>query len=466
MALARNGKLSESLELFEIIKSKNTKIGVKPALKLLDILLDQSKSSLLQITNQKNVPLEFGFNIYRLIIDDHRVDPQPEIWNAILSLMEQYEYPMDKLLAMWSDIKSNVNLQKSNTLGLDDDIISKLLQCFIEKEDLRRSMEMLQWIHSLKLSSSSSSSNSIESEESTFCPSKISVDLYSKILKLCIEDKDIESGKYIHSQCVCHLDSEIVQKDAVLQCLMMQIYHQSADPNDAVTVQSLWNSMKEHTENVKDIPAVGWNIVARRYAENGEYEALMFLYEEMRKNEIDTEKETYIAMVNVCSNIVNLEKGKSVHLDMVKATNKLRFGPHAKLLEDLEVGKALLNMYSKCGDLVNTNKHWNDLKKADKDRMEVLREKVINIQHWNCIINVHAIAGNTEEIMTLYEELKSDPDVNPNDITYTMIVDVLNRKGMAERAKEILRDQHSEQEDINEEQRGKTGILTSNATEV
>lgn len=93
------------------------------------------------------------------------------------------------------------------------------------------------------------------------------------------------------------------------------------------------------------------------------------------------------------------------------------------------------------GDHVaRASKHWADLKQADAESVAVGGAKLVNIQHWNAMFNAHAIAGNVDDILELYAELKQDGDVHANDITYTMVVDVL-RKGLADKARLILEDQ-------------------------
>ena len=431
MSLARNGKLSESMELFDIIKSKNTKIGIKPALTLLSVLIEQSQSSILRnISKEASVPLDFGYSVYRLVIDDDRVRPEQDLLISMLDLLKEYDYPKDKLCSMWIDIKICCNRDE---LTIDMDILNRIMQCFVDGKELKPTKEMVEWLNS---------TNKISDYYN-----KIEDDLYLQILKLCIEQNELQFGKFLFNECILKKDRNENDKIISLKCLSLECFYKS---NDLETTKKIWSELKE-VENKKDIEATAWNIMCKLYAETEKYEELMFLYEEMKENEIEANKEAFIAMINVCSNIVNLEKGKSVHLDMVRAQNKLRFGPNSKLLDDIEIGAALLNLYSKCGDFINSSKHWNDLKKADEDHMTINKEKIIDIKHWNCILNAHAVAGNVEEVENLYQELNKDEHINANDVTYTIIIDLMNRKGLKDKAKEIINDQNKHNENTEED---------------
>ena len=412
------------MELFDAIKSKtDIKIDIKPAMKLMNILIDQSRSSIINISNQSDLPLIFGFNVYKLLNEhnNYNYDNIDQIFKSMLDLIKEYEYPLDKMYILWNDIKDI--LQSNSNINIDSVILTTLMEQFIDKKELKYCMEILKTI------------NDRDRNEN------IEESLYEKILKECMDANEFEFAKYIYNEC-------LVEKYSYLKalCLCLEIYHHN-DDGDGLMMKKIWKEIVENNnENKSEIPFSGWNRMALLYFKNGEYQELIDHYQEMKNNDIECDKQTYIALINVCCNLVNLEKGKSIHLDIVRSQNKLRFGPNSKVLQDIEVQKSLLNMYSKCGDFINTLKHWDDLKKIQYEN-ENENERILNIQEWNCIINAHSIAGNIDDVLSLYQQLKDDKYIKPNDITFTMIIDVLNRKGMKEKAKEILRDQDNDNGD-------------------
>eukprot|EP01084_Bolivina_argentea_P187513 322976_1 len=226
---------------------------------------------------------------------------------------------------------------------MDIDLLLNILECLIDKHELHPAMEVCEWLNA-----------------NTSTSDKITPDLHVKILKECIAQKELAFGKYIYSECMQE------RRCCLSLCLCLEIYYQL---KDMAMVKDIWNDISTPT-------ATACNIMCRLYAQNGEYEQVMSLYSNMKEKEIEAEKETLVALINVCSDMVNLERGKSVHLDMKYMEN---------VNVDVDLNAALLNMYSKCGDFANSVKHWNDLKSHN--------EEALTIEHYNCIINAHAICG-------------------------------------------------------------------------
>eukprot|EP01084_Bolivina_argentea_P076342 138356_1 len=411
ISLARNGKLLESMQLFNKIKSKNNNIGIKPAIKLINILIEQAELLNMQeseLEPQFNssllIPLDFGYDIYRLLIDYRYIESESVlmICTLMFDLFKKYKYPSDKVQCMWIDIKKN-NINDSN-------IIIKLMNCFIDKYELKIALDIFKWIINNK--------NILKGTNDD--------ELYIKILNECVKQNEFEIGKYICQQYIENTNMKIETENinninVNIICLCLNIYYKC---NDKETVLEIWeNNMKNKCE-IKFIDSNILNIICKLYSENNlHYEKLMFLYEDMKNNNICIDKYTFISLINVCSNILNLDKGKEIHLNV--SNNNILIN------NDFEILTCLLNMYSKCGDFMNTLKYWDDLKKYHNN--------LLNIQHYNCIINIHCQYGNINEILTIYKELKKN--INPNEITYTMVIDVLNRKGMNDKLKEILREE-------------------------
>lgn len=409
----------------DIINSNNnTKLDEKPAVKLINILIEQSQSSILSISNQANVPLTFGFNIYQLIIN--QAENKIIVFNLMLDLLKQYQYPLDKLQIIWNQIKHPQSIEYNQDLI---QILSNLMEKFIDKKELKLTMEILKWIN--------------DQNDAEILDKMNNNLLFENILTQCIEENEIEFSKFIYNEYLINKYSDKSYLKCICLCLEMYVNDKNIEMS-----KRIWNDIiKNNESNKTEILHSTWNKMIKLYAKNGDYQELMDHYGEMKENEIECNGDSFIELINVCYNIVNLEKGKSIHLDMVRTQNKLKFGENSKLLQDIEIQKSLLKMYSKCNDFINTLKHWNDLKNNHNEEL--------NINDWNCIINVHSVNGNVDDILSLYHELKNNENNNikPNDITYTMIIDVLNRKGMKEKANEIL----------NESQSGNDNILEINS---
>ncbi|KAF8401571.1 hypothetical protein HHK36_012515 [Tetracentron sinense] len=162
-------------------------------------------------------------------------------------------------------------------------------------------------------------------------------------------------------------------------------------------------------EEMPERDLVSWNAIILGYVQNrNPTEALQFF----RRMQIESFKPNVITIVSVlsaCASVGALDTGKWVHIFV----NKNGF------LLDPFLGSALIDMYSKCG--------------AVELALEVftcLKEK--NTCTWNSLINGLAMNGHAEQALSLFNEMRIDKSVRPDEVTFVGVLLACSHGGFIE----------------------------------
>lgn len=117
---------------------------------------------------------------------------------------------------------------------------------------------------------------------------------------------------------------------------------------------------------------------------------------------------TISSVLTVCSNLVGLEQGEQVHAQAIKTG----------FLSDVVVGTAVVNMYSKCGNI----------KKASKAFVEMKSRTLIS---WTSMITGLAQHGLSRQALDLFNDMRLAGD-RPNKVTFVGVLSACSHAGMVE----------------------------------
>lgn len=151
---------------------------------------------------------------------------------------------------------------------------------------------------------------------------------------------------------------------------------------------------------------VSWTAMIFGYAQMGKGEVGVELYARMRNEGVAPNHRTFVAALKACSSLTalgerdkaarkfTLELVRSIHLDVVKSGFET----------DLFVGAMLVDVYAKCGSLVDA-----------KHVFERIPER--NVVSWTSMISGYAQMGQGEAALKLYAQMQEEGIV-PNDRTF------------------------------------------------
>lgn len=157
--------------------------------------------------------------------------------------------------------------------------------------------------------------------------------------------------------------------------------------------------------NQRDV--VSWTAMITGYAQQGQGgEALQLYTQLVQEGDVEPNDRTFVSVLNACGCLPEMETsedfdGKAYMLQQVRAV-------HAEVVRrgyqfDVFVGNSLVDMYSKCGDLLAAQLVFNSLPNP-------------NVVSWSALITGYAQQENSEQAFHIYAQMQ-EKGVQPNDRT-------------------------------------------------
>uniref|UniRef100_A0A7I4E4U3 Pentacotripeptide-repeat region of PRORP domain-containing protein n=1 Tax=Physcomitrium patens TaxID=3218 RepID=A0A7I4E4U3_PHYPA len=230
---------------------------------------------------------------------------------------------------------------------------------------------------------------------------------YVCLLRRCTHMKDLAEGKYVHAHMA---KSDFVPTTFVLNALV-NMYMKCGSLVDA---RQVFDRMVERDMFTYTMMLTG-------YAKLGYPEDAYKMYEQMQKERVPVDRITFTTILNVCSTLRSLEKGMKVHQDMGTLLHSVIMKAGFEL--DVRVGTALVNMFSKCGSVVDALKVFQKLPQR-------------NVVSWTSVISAYAQAGEPERALECYAKMLNEGMV-ADKRAYTTILNVCAMLGDIEKGKAV-----------------------------
>lgn len=151
---------------------------------------------------------------------------------------------------------------------------------------------------------------------------------------------------------------------------------------------------------------VTWNSMMSGYNQNNLHEKALELYVSMRRLAIDSTRSTFSVLFHSCSYLGSLQQGQLLHAHLIKTSFE----------SNVYVGTSLIDMYSKCGSLLEAQASFNIISSP-------------NVAAWTAVINAYSHHGLGFEAINLFEHMV-DQKVVPNGATYVGIISACGRAGL------------------------------------
>ncbi|XP_062077981.1 pentatricopeptide repeat-containing protein At1g08070, chloroplastic [Humulus lupulus] len=235
------------------------------------------------------------------------------------------------------------------------------------------------------------------------------------LLKSCAKMAATHEGKQLHGQ-ILKLG---LGCDVFVNSSLINMYAQNSELNNArlvfdkslvrnevsftalITGYASRGRMAEARCLFDKIPirdVVSWNAMISGYGHSGRFEEASAFFKEMLKANVRPNESTIVTVLSSCAQSGSLELGNWV---------RSWVEDHA-LGSNLRVVNALVDMYSKCGNLDKARDLFNGLK----------QKKVVS---WNVMIGGYTQMSNYKEALSLFRlMLRSDQE--PNDVTLLCVL--------------------------------------------
>eukprot|EP00250_Pteridium_aquilinum_P018773 c24206_g14_i3 orf=126-1532(+) len=220
------------------------------------------------------------------------------------------------------------------------------------------------------------------------------------LLKVCANQKELHRGSRVHVDIV---KCALVEKNVFVGTALVNMY-------------AKWGALDKAQVVFDELPilnVISWNALIAGYSEHGPSEEALKCLEQMQVEGIQPDVASFACMFKACSNMVYIDKGASLHLEVFQK------GLH----KDLTISNAIIGMYAKFGLLVEAQEVFDDLPVRD-------------VVSWNALISGYADHGPISEALNCYKEMQLD-GISLDAVTYACVMKACGCIGALDTCREI-----------------------------
>eukprot|EP01018_Ginkgo_biloba_P026430 Gb_07153 [translate_table: standard] len=153
---------------------------------------------------------------------------------------------------------------------------------------------------------------------------------------------------------------------------------------------------------------ISWTAIIAGYAQNGHaYEALQ-LFHQMQLADMKPNPITMTSVLPTCAHLAALQHGKAIHSYIIRRGFE----------SDIFVGSALIDMYSKCGDIELAHLVFDKMSRRD-------------VVSWNALIVGYGMHGHGENALELFNQMKLS-GMKPDHVTFLAVLSACCHAGLVD----------------------------------
>ncbi|KAJ7970644.1 Pentatricopeptide repeat-containing protein [Quillaja saponaria] len=209
-------------------------------------------------------------------------------------------------------------------------------------------------IKTVKYAISATQLTVLKSHSRSLCISDSS--LYLKLLQHCINKKAEKHGRLIHNHLITkgfESNLHLITKLIIFYCKL----------GDTVAARVLFDDMHERS-------VVSWTAMISGYSQNGFHKNALLVFLDMHRVDVKANQFTYGSVMRACTSLRCLEVGMQIQ----------GFIQKSRFIQNLFVQSALVDLHSKCGNIVDASYFFEMISNRD-------------VVCWNAMIGGYAIQG-------------------------------------------------------------------------
>ncbi|KAH7436790.1 hypothetical protein KP509_05G036100 [Ceratopteris richardii] len=181
---------------------------------------------------------------------------------------------------------------------------------------------------------------------------------------------------------------------------------------------------------------ISWTALISGYADRGVSRDALDCLEEMEVDGVVPNAVTMTCSLKACSNIGAIDVGQALHAQTVKrgilyTDYSDRFSKigdkafHELATEQLQLENALVDMYGKCGNVLDAHDVFGSMPMHD-------------LVSWNALITGYSRQGHAEIVFELFDGMAEEA-VHPDEITFLSILSVCSHAGLVQKARSYFK---------------------------
>ncbi|XP_010243611.1 PREDICTED: pentatricopeptide repeat-containing protein At1g11290, chloroplastic [Nelumbo nucifera] len=204
------------------------------------------------------------------------------------------------------------------------------------------------------------------------------------ILPACADIGSLRIGKAVHGYVIRAGFQSLVN----ISTALVDMYSKCGSVK---TARLIYDGM--HIRNV-----VSWNSMIDGYAQNGDSEEAMEIFQKMMDEGVEPTDVTIMAALHACADLGDLQRGSYIH----ELLNQNGLG------SDVSVVNSLISMYSKCKQVDVAAKIFHNLQGK-------------NLVSWNAMISGYAQNGRVNEALSYFCKMQQE-NVKPDSFTMVSVI--------------------------------------------
>ncbi|KAL3738857.1 hypothetical protein ACJRO7_020261 [Eucalyptus globulus] len=223
-------------------------------------------------------------------------------------------------------------------------------------------------------------------EASTADGVAIDVGIFASVLEACYQLRAFDQGARVHRL----IPTNLLRRNVGLSSKLLRLYASSGRVGDA---HEVFDEMPR-----RDASAFAWNSLISGYAELGQHEDALALYFQMEEEGVEPDRYTFPRVLKACAGIGSIRIGEAVHRHAVRTG----------FVSDCFVLNSLVDMYAKCGDIVQARKVFEKMPSKD-------------LVSWNTMLTGYIHHGLLVEAVDLFRRMLQD-EFQPDSVAISAIL--------------------------------------------
>ncbi|CAA0820314.1 Pentatricopeptide repeat-containing protein [Striga hermonthica] len=220
---------------------------------------------------------------------------------------------------------------------------------------------------------------------------------FGSVLKACAGERALGHGKEVHGRVI----KSGLGKDSFVGSVLADMYCKCGMVDEAA--EKLHWKMEDQT-------LVSWNAIIAGLSSAEQSERAQKFFSSMLETGLRPDSFTYATILDTCSNVANVGLGRQIHAQIIKQ----------ELQSDVYIASTLVDMYSKCGDLLDSVMVFEKSSKRD-------------FVTWNAMACAYAYHGLGREALITFERMKLEGIV-PNHATFVAVLRACGHVGLVDEA--------------------------------
>ncbi|CAM8981192.1 unnamed protein product [Rhodiola kirilowii] len=221
------------------------------------------------------------------------------------------------------------------------------------------------------------------------------------VLSTCAKVGNLKMGLKVKQL----IDDNNLRLNVVVSTAILEMFVKCGAVNDA----------RKEFDSMCNRDVVAWSAMIAGYAQNGRPNEALDLFEKMKIAGMEPNDVTVVSILSACAQLGSVEFGERIG----------SFVENRGFASNVQVTSALLDMYSRCGNIKKARQLFDNMNTKD-------------VVTWNSMIRGLAFNGSAEDVMGLYEKMKA-ADVKPDDVTFVGLLTAFTHAGLVDLGVQFFR---------------------------